>query len=150
MDGLTLDIWHDGVLVHANAQNLTLSVHSDNTVVLLVLGRGEDGLSRDSVHVDALTRLEVVEMNEAEFCNEVDDTVLWRDLHSHGKVVGGFGREEHVDGLFLERSVGCLMANLDNVELRVSDVPPKDVPWHRWPFSRQTRTAWWGWGILRA
>lgn len=78
---LTLDIRNNGVLVHAHAQNLTLPVHTENTVCLLVRGRGEDGVSGNSVHVDTLTSLDLVEVNETEFRDEVDDTVLGGDLH---------------------------------------------------------------------
>ena len=86
-------------------------------MALLKLGRGKDSLARDAVHVDARARLDVVQVDEAKFGDEVDDAVLLGDLHRHGKVVGRFGREKDVDGLLLERGVGRLVADLDDVQL---------------------------------
>ena len=47
------DIGNDGILVDIHAQNLTLLVHADDAVRGLVFSRNKDGLSRDSVHVNA-------------------------------------------------------------------------------------------------
>lgn len=115
----TSNIVDDGVLVDADAEHLTLAVHTDNTAQQLVLGGSEDGLARNSVHVDARARLEVVQVDEAKLGDEVDDAVLLRHLHRDGKVVCRLGREEDIDGLLLERRVGRLVPDLHDVQLRV-------------------------------
>lgn len=115
--GLTLNVGDKSLLVNADAENLALAVDTDDTVHLLVGGSGEDGVARDTVHVDALAGLDLVQVNEAELGDEVDDTVLLRDLHSDGEVVGRLWGEEDVDGLLRERRVGGLVADLDNMKL---------------------------------
>lgn len=56
-------------------------------------------------------------MDKSEFGDEVDDAVALRDLHGDWEVVGRFGREEDVDGLFLEWGVWRLVSDLHDVEL---------------------------------
>jgi hypothetical protein len=82
-----------------------------------VLGGHEDRFARNPVHVDARARLDVVEVNKAELCDEVDDAMLLGDLHGHWEVGSGFGGEVDVDRLLRERWVGGLVVDLDNVEL---------------------------------
>lgn len=82
-----------------------------------MLGRSKDSLARDSVHVDADARLQVVEMNETVLGDEVDDAVLLRDLHRDREIVGSLRREENVDGLLRERRVWQGMIDLDDMEL---------------------------------
>ena len=54
------DIWNNGLLIDVDARNLTFLVDTNNTVGRLILRRDEYSLSRDTVHVDAWTGLEVV------------------------------------------------------------------------------------------
>ena len=42
-----------------------------------MLGCDEDGLAGNSVHVDARAGFEVIEVNEAVFCDQVDNSVLF-------------------------------------------------------------------------
>lgn len=114
---LTLDVRHDGVLVNADRQHLSLPVDSNDTVRSLKFGSSENRLSRDSVHVYTLSRLDLIQVDETEFCDEVDDTVFGGDLHSDREIVCRFGREEYIDGFLLEGWVGSLVTNLDYVEL---------------------------------
>jgi hypothetical protein len=114
---LTLDVWHNSLLVHAHTQHLTLPVDSQNTMALLKLGRGKDCLARNAVHVDARARLDVVQVDETKLGDEVDDAVFLGHLHRDGEIVGGFGREKDVDSLLLERGVGLLVTDLDYVKL---------------------------------
>lgn len=123
MDGtriLTSHVWHQGVLVHADRQDLSLPVYTNDTVRLLVLCRGEDCLARNSVHVDTLTGFDIVKVDETKLGDKVDDAVFARHLHGDGEIVGGLGREEDVDGFLGERLVWRLVSDLDNVELVVS------------------------------
>ena len=54
-------------------------------------------------------------MDEAVLRDEVDDTVLLRDLHRHGEVVDGLGGEVHVDGLLRKGRVAGLVVDLDDM-----------------------------------
>jgi len=75
--GLTKDVGNNVVLVESNTEDLSLPVDSDDSSSSLVLSGSEDGLSRDPVHVDAGSRLEVVEVDETVLGDEVDDAVLF-------------------------------------------------------------------------
>lgn len=63
------NIRNDGIFVDIHAQNLTLLVHTNDTIRSLMLGRDEDSLSGNSVHVDACAGFEVVEVDETVFCD---------------------------------------------------------------------------------
>ena len=59
---------------------LSLPVDTNNATGWIVDGCNKDGLSTDPVHVDAGSSLKVVEVDVAEFCDEVDDIVLGAHL----------------------------------------------------------------------
>lgn len=59
---------------------LPLPVHTDDATASLVYSCHEDGLSTDTVHVDASASLKIVEMNVAKLGDEVDDVVLGTHL----------------------------------------------------------------------
>ena len=61
---------------------LSLPVHSDDPCRCLVWGRNENGVATDSVHVDARTCLDVVEMNVAVLCDDVDHVVFGANLET--------------------------------------------------------------------
>ena len=111
------DVRNDRLLVHADAKDLTLLVDADNTVRRLMLRRDEDGLTRNSVHIEACSRLEIVEMDETIFRDQVDDTVLLGHLHRDGEVIRGLRWEVDVDSLLGEWWVGGLVVNLDDMQL---------------------------------
>ena len=96
---------------------MTFLVDSDDTTGQFVLCSSKDGVSRDTVHVQTLASLQVVQVDEAVLGNEVDDPVPFRDLHRNGEVVDSFGREKDVSGLFLEDRVGRIVVDLDDVQL---------------------------------
>jgi len=85
------------LLIDRDAQDLSLSVDTDDTASRLVFASDEHGFARDSVHVETSSRFEVVKVDETVLGDEVDDAVTSRDLHGDGEIVGGFGREEDVD-----------------------------------------------------
>ena len=111
------DIRNDGILVDIHAQNLTLLVHADDTMRSLMFSRDEDGLAGDSVHVDARAGFEVVEVDETVFCDQVDNSVLFRDLHCDREIVRRFWREVDVDLFFCEHWIRGLVIDLYNVKL---------------------------------
>lgn len=122
------DIRDDGILVDVHAQNLTLLIHTDDTMRSLVFGRYEDGLARNSVHVDARARFEVVEVDEAVFCDQVDNSVLFRDLHRDREIIRCLWREVDVDLFFGKHGIWGLMVDLYNVKLeRANDQPRADL-----------------------
>ena len=82
-----------------------------------MFGGDEDGLARDAVHIDACTRLEVVEMDEAVLGDKVDDTVLFRHLHGDGEVIRCLRREVDINVLLRKRRIRRLVIDLDNVQL---------------------------------
>ena len=65
----------------------------------------EEGLTTDTVHVNAGTSLKVVEVDEAIFSDKEDVTMLFRDLHSDGEVILSFRREEDIDSFLGEHRV---------------------------------------------
>jgi len=111
------DIRDDGILVDVHAQNLTLLIHADDAMRSLVFGRDEDGLAGNSVHVDTCAGFEVVEVDEAVFCDQVDNSVLFRDLHRNREIVRRFWREVDVDLFFGEHGIWGLVIDLYNVKL---------------------------------
>lgn len=115
--GRTHDVRDDIAFVQADAKDLTLLVDSNDTSSQLVLGGGEYGVARDSVHVQALASLQIVQVDETVLRDEVDDSVSLRNLHSHGEVVDGFGGEEDVSCLFLEDWVRSIVIDLHDVKL---------------------------------
>lgn len=125
---LTSNIVDNSIVIHGDTQDLSLPVDSNDTILDLVLCCGEDCLSGDTIHVDTLSRLEVVEVNESKLGDEVNDTMALRDLHGNGEVVGGLGREEDFDCLFLERWIWRLVTYLYNVKLIQSALTPPSVP----------------------
>ena len=115
------DIRNDGILIDVNAQNLSLLVNADDAMRSLVFCSNEDGLPRNSVHIDASTRFEVIEVNKAVFRDQIDDSVLFRDLHRDGEIVGRLWREVDVDLLFDEGGIWGLMVDLYNMKLEGAD-----------------------------
>ena len=116
------DIRNDGILIDIHTQNLTLLVHTNDTMRSLVFSRDEDCLAGNSVHVDARARFEVVEVDEAVFCDQVDNSVLFRDLHCNREIIRRLWREVDVDLLFGEHGIGGLVVDLYNVKLeRIRD-----------------------------
>ncbi len=111
------NVRNDGVLIDRDGKDLTLAVDTNDTAGRLVLCSDKDGVARDAVHVDASAALEIVEVNEAVLCDEVDNTVTLADLHGNGEVVGGLGWEEDIDGLFGESGLAILVVDLYNVKL---------------------------------
>ena len=57
-------------------------------------------------------------MDKTVLGDEVDDTVLLRDLHGDGEVVGCLCGEEDVDGLLGEHRVRRVVVDFDDVKLR--------------------------------
>lgn len=84
---------------------------------LAISCRDEDCLARNSVHEDTCTCLEVIQMDETILRNQVDDTVSLRNLHSDWEIVDSFGRKVYINSLLGENWVGCLVVNLDNMQL---------------------------------
>lgn len=111
------DVRDQRLIVDADGQDLALAVHAENAVRGLVVGRGEDRLAGDAVHVDAGARFEVVQVDETVLGREIDDAVLLGDLHGDREVVGCLGRKVDIDSLLRERRVGRLVINLDDVKL---------------------------------
>ncbi len=70
------DIGYHRVVVDIHAEDLTLLVHPNDAVGRFVFCGDEDGVTADAVHVDVGTGLEVVEVDEAVFGDEVDDAML--------------------------------------------------------------------------
>ena len=59
----------------------------NDAVHCLMLGSHEDGLTGDTVHIHASGRLEIIKMNKAVFCHQVDDILLgydWEVIRSFG------------------------------------------------------------------
>ena len=105
------------VLVNTDGEDLTLAVDSNDTAGYLVLCSHKDGLATDAVHVDAGAGLEVVEVDEAELCDQEDDAVLLTDLHGNREVAAGLWGEVNINSLLGVDRVSFLMINLDNVKL---------------------------------
>jgi sporulation protein YlmC with PRC-barrel domain len=66
-------------------------------------------------------KFEVVEINEAIFCDEVDDAMLVGHLHIHPGSRSG-PREENVHSLFREHRIGRVVINFHNVQLVGDDI----------------------------
>lgn len=111
------DVRNDGLFVDIDAENLTFLVDTNDTVCRLVLGRDEDGFTRDTIHVDTCTGFQVVEMDEAKLCHEVDDSMLFRNLHGHGEIAGCFWREINIDILLGEWWVRSLVVDFNDMKL---------------------------------
>jgi hypothetical protein len=103
------------LFVHTNAKYLTLSVDAQNPVCLFVLGRHKDRLARDTVHVDACTRFEIIQVNEAVLRRKVDNSVLLGHLHGDREIIRSFRWEVYIDGSLREWRVGGLMVDLHNM-----------------------------------
>lgn len=111
------DIRNDRLLVDVDAEHLSLLVDTNNSVGCLVFGSDEDGLPADTVHVKACPAFKVVQVDEAVFGDEVDDAVLFGDLHSDREVVLCLCGEEYVYGLLRKDRVGRSMVDFYNVKL---------------------------------
>lgn len=114
------DVWDDCLLVHIDAEDLTLLVDTNDTVCRLVLGGDEDSLTANTVHVDTCTAFQVVQVNESILGDEIDNAVLLGDLHRHREVVLCLSREEYVYGFFGKDWIGSSVVNFDNVELKAT------------------------------
>lgn len=62
-------------LIDSDAQDLSLSVDTDDTTSRLVFASDEHGFSRDSVHVETSSSFEIVKVDETVLGDEVDDAV---------------------------------------------------------------------------
>jgi hypothetical protein len=111
------DIGDNRLVVDVDTEDLTLLVDTNHTVSGFVFRSDKDGLARDAVHVDAPAALEVVEMDKAELCDHVDDSVLLGDLHRHREVCGSLRREEDIDVLLGVWGIRSLVVNFDNMQL---------------------------------
>ena len=84
-------------------------------------GGDKDGLGRDAVHVDERGRLEVVQMQIAEFGYHVNAMVLVGDLHGDREILRCLRGEVDVRRLLAERR-SALRASaggyLDHMQLR--------------------------------
>lgn len=96
---------------------MTLAVDSDNSSSCLVLCCDKDGIATDSVHVDAGAGLEVIQVDEAELCDEVDDAVFLADLHGDGEITAGLWGEVNINSFLGINRVALCMIDLNNVEL---------------------------------
>lgn len=93
-----LALWNDGLLIDVIPENLSLVVDANNTISCLVLHCHKDGLARDTIHIDASTRLKVVEMYKTIFCYEINDTMFLGYLHGNWEVVCDFRQEADING----------------------------------------------------
>lgn len=109
--------------------------------------RHKDGLCADSIHVDAHARLQVVQVDVAVLCDQINDAVLaanlgeggWRPcptcfprlsgsktcglveayLHSDGKVRLSLGREKHIHCFLSKWLVSCRrLTDFNDVQLQ--------------------------------
>lgn len=112
------DVGDDCLLVDVDTEHLAFLVNTNDTVGGIMLSSDEDGFARDTVHVDTGTGLEVVEVNESVFSDEVDDTMLLGDLHSDWEIICRFRGEIDIDGLLDEWWVWVGVVDFNNVELR--------------------------------
>lgn len=96
---------------------MTLAVDSDNSSSCLVLCCNKDGITTDSVHVDAGAGLQVIQVDEAELCDEVNDAVFLADLHGDGEIATGLWGEVDINGFLGINRVAFCMIDLNNVEL---------------------------------
>lgn len=124
--------------------HLSLLVDSDNARGGFVRGGDKDGLCTDPVHVDADSRLQVIQVNVAILCDQIDDAVLIANLgrmirderfyqlptlvyhrssrrphlHSYRKVRLGLWRKEHIHCFLSEWLVSCSwLTNFNDVQL---------------------------------
>jgi hypothetical protein len=111
------DIRNDGRLVNCHRENLAALVDANYTVRLLVFCGYKDGFSRNTIHIYASTGFQIIEVNEAKLCDEVDDSVLLRHLHRNWEIVRRLWRKINIDCLFGEGRIGLLVVDLYNVEL---------------------------------
>lgn len=114
------DVGHDGRLLERDGEDLPLAVDANQPARRRVVGRDEDGLGGDAIHVDHRAALEVVHVAVAELGHHEDHAVLGRDLHGDGEVVCRLGREEDVRRLLGEAGrAGRARAgrDLDHVQL---------------------------------
>lgn len=112
---LTHDVWDDIRLIQANTQHLTLLVNPDNTTRRRIIGCRKDGIPTDPIHVQTFPALEIIKMDEAVLCNQVNDTVLLRDLHGNWEIVCSFGGEEDLCSFLRERRIGRGVIYLDDM-----------------------------------
>lgn len=111
------NVWDNGLLVDVHTENLTLLVDPNDTVSGFMLRSDEDGLSGYAVHVYTRPGFQVIQMDETVFRDEVNDAVLFRDLHCDWEVVRGLGREVHIDGFLDEGGIRSRVVNFNDVEL---------------------------------
>ena len=111
------DVWYNRLLINIHAENLALLVDSDDSIGGLVLSGDEDGLARDTVHIDARASFQVVKVDKAILGDHVDDAVFLGYLHGHGEIVRGLWREIDINVLLGIRRIGGLVVDLDDVQL---------------------------------
>ena len=117
---LLADVGHKVGLIDGHAEHLALAVHAHDAAGRVVRRRHEDRLARDSVHVDELARLEVVQVQVAELGDHVHDVVLVRDLHRDREVLRRLRREVDVAVLLAEGRCALgtgARTHLDDVQL---------------------------------
>jgi len=83
-----------------------------------MFGRHKYCLSRNAVHVNTDASLEVVQVNEPIFGDQVDNSVSFGNLHCDRKIIYGLWREIDVYSFFGEDGVGRVVINFDNVQLQ--------------------------------
>ena len=70
-------------LLAINPAYLSLPVDTDDTAGRVMLACNKDGFAADTVHVKASASLEVIEVDETVFRNQIDDTI---SLHIIAKI----------------------------------------------------------------
>ena len=64
-----------------------LTVYVNDAVGRVVVCGDKNSLRRNTVHVDTGTRFEVIEVDEAIFSDEVNNSMFLRNLHGDWKIV---------------------------------------------------------------
>ena len=70
------DVGDNILLVHGHGQDLPLPVDTDDAVCWLMLSSDKDGISTDSVHVNAGPGLDIVQVDIAVLSDQVHHAVL--------------------------------------------------------------------------
>ena len=110
-----VDVRDDCGLVHRDRKQLTFPVDAHDAGGRRVRRGDQDGLGGESVHADASPRFNIVQVNVAVLCKQVNDVKLWGGLHCDREIGGGFRREVDVDRLFREGVAARL--DLNDVKL---------------------------------
>jgi hypothetical protein len=57
-------------------------------------------------------------VDKSVFCDQINDTMTFRDLHGDGEIASGFSGEEYISRLLREYWIGGVVVDFNNVELR--------------------------------